>query len=160
MDAVGSNARPGSAVLIVNELSMTSVSDAVRAVAPFATSTDAATSAAASDTTSAARLLGGVFTAVAPLSGVGYTGVTRLLHVDGGDKSGAVCRRGRVRALGLQPAGGGAAVGQRHERRLLDRAASERVRAARMEAAAARRLCRVGHLAGKRVGQEAAPVGM
>ena len=47
-----------------------------------------------------------------------------------------------------------------HERRVLDAAAVEGVGAARMEAAAARRLRRVGHLARERLGQEAAAVGV
>src|SRR5262245_28891977 len=75
--------------------------------------------------------------------------VTTLFDVDGGDKSGAFGRRGCSRALGLQPARRRAAAGQRHERRLLDAAARERVRAAWMEAAAAGRLSRIGHLPGE-----------
>src|SRR5262249_23023795 len=68
-DAVGSNARPGSVVLIVNELSTTSVGDAVGAVAPSAASTDAATRAAASDAISAACRVRSLFAAQAHLSG-------------------------------------------------------------------------------------------
>ena len=45
------------------------------------------------------------------------------------------------------------------ERRLLDRAAVEGVRAARVEAAAARRVRRVGHLARQALGQDARAVG-
>ena len=67
-------------------------------------------------------------------------------------------RRGRLRPGGLQPAGGGAARGERDERRLLGAAAVEGVRAARVEAAAARRPRRIGHLAGERLGQEARSV--
>src|SRR5215469_12743933 len=66
IDAVGSNARPGSDVLIVNELSTTSVGAAVRAVEPAATTTDAVTTAAASDASSAPRLLRSLVTGLAP----------------------------------------------------------------------------------------------
>src|SRR5262249_21144188 len=75
-DAVGSKARPGSDVLIVNELSMTSVGAAVRAAVPTATSAAAATTAAASGASSAAGRGRNLVTAVAPLSGtVGLSGV-------------------------------------------------------------------------------------
>src|SRR5262245_5222735 len=160
IEAVGSKARPGSEVLIVNELSMTSVCDAaVRAAPPTAATTAAAATAAASDAISAARLLRSLLTAVLLCRGtVVFFGRTTLLDVDAGDKSGALGRGGRARARGLQPARRRAAARQRHERRLLDAAARERVRAAGVEAASARWPAGVGNLAGERLGEEAAPV--
>src|SRR5439155_12202216 len=64
----------------------------------------------------------------------------------------------RLGAFGLQPAGRQAPVRQRDERRLLLRTPVERVRAARVEAAAARRPPRVGNLSGQSLGKEAAAV--
>src|SRR5690242_13544601 len=145
IDAVGSNARPGSDVLIVNELSTTSVGAAVRAVEPAATTTDAVTTAAASDASSAPRLLRSLVKVLLPLVGCwGYD---------------AIRRRDRRQVCSVpQPAGRRASGLDRLEQRLLRRAAGEDVGAPRMEAAAARRLRRIGNLARQGVGQEAASV--
>src|SRR5262249_10360221 len=129
------------------------------AATPFTTSTNAAARATPSAWIDAARLARSLFTAHAPFMGKGrVVGRTKLLDVGGRNKSGPFRRRRHARSLRLEPAGRGAGGSEGHERRLLDFAARERVRAAGVKAAPARRLRRVGHLAGERVGQEAAAV--
>ena len=83
-----------------------------------------------------------------------FRGLRRYWTSAPADKSGAFGTR--ASSARLEPAGRARASG--HELRLLDAAAGERVRAAGVEAAAARRLPGIGHLARQRVGQEAAPV--
>src|SRR5262249_13896003 len=82
-DPVGSKARPGSEVLIVNELSMTSVGAAVRAATPFTTSTNAAARATPSAWIDAARLARSLFTAHAPLWGKVELSVVRSYWTSG-----------------------------------------------------------------------------
>src|SRR5262245_1719795 len=161
MLAVGSNARCGSAVLISNERSMTSVPlAAARAAAPlWAEFAPYAATAAASAAigTSAMR------TTRPNRSPVTFTLLGRepasLLDVSfARELRGPLGRRGRRGVLALQPARRLAPLGDAQQAGLLARTPLEGVRAARVEAAAARRPRRVRHLPRERLGEEAGAV--
>src|SRR6266566_5394547 len=128
IDAVGSNARCGSAVLIVNELSTTSVGFADECVvAPYAASAQTSAIVAVSGSSQTARRTG--------------DRLTRGLLFSGGELClDPIARRSRRCAFRLQPARSGAAGLQRHELRVVGAAAVEDVRAAWVEAAAPRRI--------------------
>src|SRR5207248_11437711 len=152
IDAVGSNARCGSEVLTVNELSTTSVDEALRCVVAASAAAAQARDTSATSGNVSRHLLTGELLNWTPLLG----GLSTLLDVLRPGEVGQRLRRGPFR---LQPAGGSPAAAQPQKRRLLDRAAVERVRAPRVEAAARRRIRRVRHLPGQRAGEDAASVG-
>src|SRR6478672_9021961 len=152
IDPVGSYARCGSAVLSVNELSTTSVLLAALCdVAAIAAAVH--TSAATTASGTASRHLERRERLIYDSSCGGVSTLFDALRTD------QVGKRRRRPALGLQPAGRRATAAQLQKRRLLDRAAVEGVRTARMKTASRRRMRRVGHLARQAVREDAAAVG-
>src|SRR6185436_10055539 len=160
IDAVGSNARCGSAVLISKERSTTSVAvgadDAV--MAPDA-ATAATTRATAARAALAAQRVRKRFMTASGGKG-GQRPQSLFLHMQKWKRLGPFGRACGRTAAGLQPAGNGPVALDLERHRILCRAPVERVRASRMEAAGGRRVSRIGHLSRQRLGQEAAPVGM
>ena len=143
IDPVGSNARCGSEVLSVNELSTTNVDPAARCeLAASAAAAQASAVSATSGTISRHLWKVERLNSTPCCSRVAFQTIGLPARPPVGERLRRLPRR-------LQPAGGAPLRGQLHQRRLLDRAAVERVGAARVEAAAGRRMRGVGHLAGQ-----------
>src|ERR671937_816337 len=125
IDAVGSNARCGSEVLIVNELSTTRVDEALWcAVAANAAAAQASATSVTSGTISR-HLLTGERLNWTPLLGGPSTLFDAL-------SPGEVGQRLRRRPFLLQPTGGSPAAAKLEEGRFLDGAPVERIRAPRV----------------------------
>src|ERR1700751_4143740 len=126
IDAVGSNARCGSDVLMVNELSTTSVGAATeRVVAPNAASAHTRAVIVVSVSSKTRLTMGLLF----------LRGIRPMTLFDGGRAGEVVApdaRWLRRRTFGLQPARRGPSILQRHERRLVDLTTVKHVWAARM----------------------------
>src|SRR5438128_5638717 len=151
IDALGSNARCGSDVLIVKELSTTSVGAAdERVVAPSAASAHTSASIAVSGSSQTARRTGDRLTIASYQRGK-FGPLTLLDDRTARAVGSANGRRSRGCPRRLEPARGGAIARKRDERRRLGAAAVEGVRTPRVETAAVRRTGRIRNLARQRL---------